>query len=74
MACAKTGYKALLSSHTNSLAGHLHLMAESEAGALLSAFGVKTADIMAARPMKHALIPELQDLLSSSHTELQYAP
>ena len=44
-------------------------MAKTDATLLLSASGVKVDDILAVRPMKQALIPELNDLLSSTRSK-----
>ena len=65
MACAKTGYKVLFSSYSNSLTGHLALMDKTDASFLMSASTVKIHDILASRPMKHAIISELDELLYS---------
>ncbi|KAL1850999.1 hypothetical protein Daus18300_012733 [Diaporthe australafricana] len=64
MAAIKTGYKVLLSSPLNSTNVHTSLMEKTQCVALLSANGALVTDILRAHPVKHALIPELDDLLS----------
>lgn len=64
MASIKTGYKVLLSSPLNSTNVHASLMQKTQCVALLSANGALVDDILRAHPVKHALIPELDDLLS----------
>lgn len=64
MAAIKTGYKVLLSSPLNSTNVHTLLMEKTQCVALLSANGALVDDILRAHPVKHALIPELDDLLS----------
>lgn len=64
MAAIKTGYKVLLSSPLNSTNVHASLMQKTQCVALLSANGALVDDILRAHPVKHALIPELDDLLS----------
>ncbi|CAJ2500899.1 Uu.00g037520.m01.CDS01 [Anthostomella pinea] len=63
MAACKTGHKVLFSSHLNSLHIHVSLMEQTRCQALLTASGVDVDDILEGRPMLHALIPELDDLL-----------
>ncbi|KAF3767061.1 acetyl-CoA synthetase-like protein [Cryphonectria parasitica EP155] len=65
MAVCKTGHKVLFSSQVNSKAVHLSLMEQTDCKAFLSALGVHVRDILADRPMKHAVIPELDDLLDA---------
>ncbi|KAK2602112.1 hypothetical protein N8I77_008672 [Diaporthe amygdali] len=64
MAAIKTGYKVLLSSPLNSTNVHASLMEKTKCVALFSANGARVDDILRAHPVKHALIPELDDLLS----------
>ncbi|KAK7706321.1 hypothetical protein SLS64_007661 [Diaporthe eres] len=64
MAAIKTGFKVLLSSPLNSTNVHASLMQKTQCVALLSANGALVNDILRAHPVKHALIPELDDLLS----------
>lgn len=66
LAAAKTQYKVLFSSHMHSSVAHLALMAHTEATALFTAEGVQVADILASRPMRHFIIPELDDLVSAA--------
>ncbi|RYP77415.1 hypothetical protein DL771_001210 [Monosporascus sp. 5C6A] len=65
MAACKTGHKVLFSSQLNSLEVHLSLMKQTECKALLSAVGVRVDDILAERPMSHATVPDLDELLDS---------
>ena len=58
--------QVLFSSHINSLAAHLNLLQLCDCQLFLSASGVDVADIVAARQMRHALCPELDELIDSS--------
>ncbi|KAJ9609951.1 hypothetical protein H2200_006281 [Cladophialophora chaetospira] len=69
MAAAKTGYQILFSSHINSLAAHLNLLELCDCHSFLSAPGVDVSDILSARPMRHGVCPELNDLLDSSSVD-----
>ncbi|RYP43593.1 hypothetical protein DL770_011588 [Monosporascus sp. CRB-9-2] len=64
MASCKTGHKVLFSSQLNSLDVHLTLMKQTECKALFSAVGVRVDDILAERPMSHATVPDLDELLN----------
>ncbi|KUI71790.1 Acetyl-coenzyme A synthetase 1 [Cytospora mali] len=64
MAAIKTGYKVLLSSPLNSTNVQISLMESTGCVAILSALGVVVNDILRALPVKHALIADLDDLLS----------
>lgn len=63
MAVCKTGHKVLFSSQVNSQAVHTSLMEQTDCKAIFTATGVLVNDILSARPMKHAVIPALDDLL-----------
>ncbi|RYO79002.1 hypothetical protein DL762_008392 [Monosporascus cannonballus] len=65
MASCKTGHKVLFSSQLNSLDVHLSIMKQTECKALFSAVGVRVDDILAERPMSHATVPDLDELLDS---------
>ncbi|RYP76208.1 hypothetical protein DL769_003679 [Monosporascus sp. CRB-8-3] len=65
MASCKTGHKVLFSSQLNSLDVHLSLMRQTECKGLFSAVGVRVDDILAKRPMPHATVPDLDELLDS---------
>lgn len=65
VAVIKTGHKVLFSSHMNSVAGHLALIDKTNAQIMLSASEVKTDDLLSARPMRHAVIPGLDDILNA---------
>ncbi|ROV93607.1 hypothetical protein VMCG_08113 [Cytospora schulzeri] len=62
-AAIKTGYKVLLSSPLNSTNVQVSVMEKTDCVAILSALGVLVEDILGVRPVKHALIAELDDLL-----------
>ena len=47
----------------HSLAGHLNLLEKCDCDYFISATGVKVDDIISARPMKHFIMPELDELL-----------
>lgn len=64
MAVCKTGHKVLFSSHINSKSIHISLMEQTDCHIFFSAVGVHVRDILEDRPMKHFVIPELDDLLS----------
>lgn len=64
VAAIKTGHKVLLSSPLNSTNVQVSLMERAGCVAILSALGVLVDDILAAIPLRHALIAELDDLLS----------
>ncbi|KAH9902315.1 acetyl-CoA synthetase-like protein [Xylariomycetidae sp. FL2044] len=72
MAVCKTGHKALYSSQFNSLSVHLELMEKTECTALFSAAGAQVGGILERRPMPHAIIPELDDLLGSGEEAKPY--
>ncbi|KAI3320037.1 acetyl-CoA synthetase-like protein [Xylariaceae sp. AK1471] len=63
MAALKTGHKVLFSSHLNSLHVHLGLMEKVDCKSLFYSAGTQIDDILAARPMVHALVPDLDNLL-----------
>ncbi|RWA05427.1 hypothetical protein EKO27_g9681 [Xylaria grammica] len=63
MAACKTGHKVLFSSHLNSLHVHISLMEQLDCRSLFYSDGVQVDDILAARPMSHILVPDLDDLL-----------
>lgn len=63
MAVCKTGHKVLFSSMLNTPAVHVSLMEQTDCKALFTAQGVHVKDILASRPMTHAVIPELEVLL-----------
>lgn len=63
VAAIKTGYKVLLSSPLNSSNVQVSVMEKTDCVAILSAVGVLVEDILRARPVKHAFIAELDDLL-----------
>ncbi|RYP43923.1 hypothetical protein DL768_009554 [Monosporascus sp. mg162] len=65
MASCKTGHKVLFSSQLNSLNVHLLLMKQTECKALFSAAGVRVDDILEQRPISHATVPDLDELLDS---------
>ncbi|RYO94510.1 hypothetical protein DL764_007829 [Monosporascus ibericus] len=65
MASCKTGHKVLFSAQLNSFNIHLSLMKQTECKALFSAVGVRVDDILAERPMSHATVPDLDELLDS---------
>ncbi|KAI2626305.1 hypothetical protein GGS21DRAFT_267340 [Xylaria nigripes] len=64
MAACKTGRVVLLPSHLNTLTVHLSLMEKLNCKALFSSTGFPVDDVLAARPMPHKVIPELNDLIS----------
>lgn len=71
MALCKAGYKTLFSSQLNSSEVHLSLMEQTGCVGLLSAVGVRVDDLVAGREgMKHALIPDLDDLLEGEKVEV----
>jgi acyl-CoA synthetase (AMP-forming)/AMP-acid ligase II len=63
MAACKTGHQVLFSSHLNSLHVHLSLMTKVDCRSLFYSAGTQVDDILAARPMAHVLIPDLDELL-----------
>lgn len=63
MAVCKTGHKVLFSSQVNHKDVHVNLLEQTDCNILLSGLGVHVGDILAARPMKHVVIPELDVLL-----------
>lgn len=63
MAVCKTGHKVLFTSHLNSSVVHQSLLQRTECKAVFYARGVRVDDLLAARPMAQAAIPELDDLL-----------
>ncbi|KUI55865.1 Acyl-CoA synthetase family member 2, mitochondrial [Cytospora mali] len=65
LAVCKTGHKVLFSSQINSQAVHLSLLEQTDCNVIFTANGVLVNDILSARPMKHAVIPALDDLLES---------
>ena len=69
MAAAKTGYRALFSSHLNSLAAHLNLIRQTSCEILLSAAGVDVSDILEVEPMKHVVVPEADALFTGASTK-----
>lgn len=71
-AAIKTGYKVLLPSPLNSTNIHVSLMEQTGCVALLSAAGVLVDKILKARPMKHAIIEDLDDLLSPDNKAAPY--
>lgn len=65
MAVCKTGHKVLFSAHTNSTEVHVCLMEQTDSNVLVSALGVHVDDILSSRPVKHLVIPELDNLLEA---------
>ncbi|CAN8102118.1 unnamed protein product [Discula destructiva] len=65
MAVCKTGHKVLFSSLLNNKGVHVSLLEQTDCQFLLSGVGVHVDDILAARPMEHVVIPDLEDLLDS---------
>ncbi|KAI1428150.1 acetyl-CoA synthetase-like protein [Xylaria sp. FL1777] len=63
MAACKTGYQVLFSSHLNSLHVHLSLMEQLDCRSLFYSEGTQVDDILASRPLKSILVPDLDDLL-----------
>lgn len=72
MAVCKTGHKVLFSSQINNKDVHLSLLEQTDCGIFFTGLGVHVDDILAARPMKHVVIPELEDLLDQ--TKAPYYP
>lgn len=64
MAVCKTGHKALFSSPINNKDIHVYLMEQTNCNTLFSGEGVHVGDILADRPMKHVVIPSLEELLN----------
>ncbi|KAI9707979.1 MAG: hypothetical protein M1820_004398 [Bogoriella megaspora] len=69
VAAAKGGWKALFSSHMNSLPGHLNLLEKCGCSKFMSAEGVDVADILESRQMKHFIIPSLDEILDPEPVE-----
>lgn len=65
MAVCKTGHKVLFSTMLNTPEVHVSLMEQTDCKALFTAQGVHVKDILASRPMRHTVIPELEVLLES---------
>ncbi|KAI2629465.1 acetyl-CoA synthetase-like protein [Xylaria nigripes] len=63
MAACKTGHAVLFSSHLNSLTVHISLMEKVDCKSLFSSADIQVDDILAARPMPHTVLPELNELL-----------
>ncbi|KAI3391610.1 hypothetical protein diail_7040 [Diaporthe ilicicola] len=63
MAVCKTGHKVLFSTMLNTPAVHVSLMEQTGCNTMFSAQGVHVKDILSSRPMKHEVIPELEELL-----------
>ncbi|KAI0428957.1 acetyl-CoA synthetase-like protein [Xylaria sp. FL1042] len=63
MAACKTGHKVLFSSHLNSLSVHLSLMDKLDCKSLFYSEGTQVDDILAARSIKHILVPSLDVLI-----------
>ncbi|KAI0469801.1 acetyl-CoA synthetase-like protein [Xylariaceae sp. FL0804] len=72
MALCKTGHKALFSSHQNTLPIHLSLMEDTDCKCLATSAEVDARGILAARPMPHIVIPELDELLDTSDVAEPY--
>jgi len=53
----------------NSLAAHLNLLEGCNCQFIISATGVEVSDILTARPMKHVICPELEELLKVDEEE-----
>lgn len=66
MAVCKTGHKVLFSSQINSKDFHVSLLEQTDCHIFLSGLGVHVDDILAARPMKHVVIPDLEELLDQT--------
>ena len=54
----------------NSLKGHLGLLEKIDCHVMISAHGTEVGDILAAREMRHLIIPEVEELLNSASVEL----
>lgn len=63
MAVCKTGHKVLFSSQINSKDIHVSLMEQTGCNTLFSGEGVHVGDILAAKPLKHVVVPSLEELL-----------
>ena len=63
IAAMKVGYKLLLLSPRNSIAGHVHLLDKTNCHFFLKDSSVNIDHILKERPMKSLDIPELQNLL-----------
>lgn len=67
MAVCKTGHKVLFSSQINTKDFHVSLMEQTDCHVFFSGLGVHVDDILAARPMKHVVIPDLEELLDPTN-------
>lgn len=72
MAVCKTGHKVLFPSQINNKDFHVLLLGQMDCNICFSGQGVHVSDMLAARPMKHAVIPDLEDLLDQ--TKAPYYP
>lgn len=63
MAVCKTGHKVLFSSQINTKEFHVSLLEQTDCRYFFSGLGVHVDDILAARQMRHVVIPDLEDLL-----------
>ncbi|KAI1432585.1 acetyl-CoA synthetase-like protein [Xylaria sp. CBS 124048] len=63
MAAIKTGTVVLFSAHSNSVDVHASLMEKLDCKFVFSSADIKVDDILAARPMMHTIVPDLNDLL-----------
>ncbi|KAI1311366.1 acetyl-CoA synthetase-like protein [Xylaria venustula] len=66
MAACKTGHKVLFSSHLNSLPMHVSLIEQLECKSLFYSQGFQIDNLLAAHPMKHIVVPSLDDLIDLS--------
>lgn len=66
MAVCKTGHKVLFSSQINTKDFHVSLLEQTDCKIFFSGLGVHVDDILAARPMKHVVIPDLEELLDQT--------
>lgn len=66
MAVCKTGHKVLFSSQINTREFHVSLLEQTNCNIFFSGLGVHVDDILAARQMKHIVIPDLEDLLDQT--------
>lgn len=66
----KVGYKMCFVSPRNNLDGHINVLNGVDCQVFLHADGVSVDDILARRPMKTAVVPELSELLDETPVEL----
>ncbi|KAI1346772.1 hypothetical protein F5Y01DRAFT_264280 [Xylaria sp. FL0043] len=72
MAACKTGHKVLFSSHLNSLSVHLSLLEKTDCRTLFYSENVQVEDMLAARSMKHVLVPSIDDLIDVNNRAEKY--